>query len=56
MHITYWDSLLLYLVIFLRWNVKWKCGSVDAKESLWRPKTLYWTRLVACESKIQLFK
>lgn len=40
MHITYWDSLLLYWVIFLRWNIKWTYGSVDAKESVWRLKCI----------------
>ena len=56
MHITYWDSLLLYWVIFLSWNIKWTYGSVNAKESVWRQIKMYWARLVACESKLQLFK
>lgn len=56
MHITHWDSLLLYWVIFIRWNIKWTYGSVDAKESVWRRIKMYWAQLIACESKLQMFK
>jgi len=56
MHVTYWDSLLLYWVIFLRWNIKWTYGSVDAKESVWGQIKTYWARLVACEWKLYLCK